>query len=142
MRLYVSRLMLEREREVVDRFAQLTQFEIDYSKIAIGLSHVVAIADRFLIRLGSLRITLLVQQQRLFKRGQQMRQTAVLNAAEQIELTLEFGFNLADGLTLPAQFADAPELRQCLEVITEIVVLGWGALDDALVGPAADGAFT
>jgi len=66
---------------------------------------------------------------------------STLGAAEKMQLALKLSLDLANALALGAWFAHTPELRQRLKVVTEIVVGSGSSLDDALLSPAADGAF-
>src|SRR5216110_1662644 len=58
MRLDVSRLMLQRQREIIQRFADVAQVLTYDAEVAISLGNVVAIIYRLQIRLDRLRIVL------------------------------------------------------------------------------------
>src|SRR5258705_9430584 len=113
------------------------------AEIAIGLSNVVAVSNRFEVRLHRLRIVFIIQHQRFFKWGPQSRDSGLTRSTEQTQLSLKLCLDLANAVALRAQFANSPKLSQRLEVVAEFVRVGGGrALDDALFGPATDRAFT
>src|SRR6266496_4934820 len=58
----MTRIAFQRKCEVVERFAKLSLFEINYAQVAMSLSYVVTFTDRFEIVLRSHWITLLMQQ--------------------------------------------------------------------------------
>ena len=96
--------------------ASLPAFEIDDAEVAISFSDVVAFADRFEVMLRRLRVALFVQQQRFFKWRQQTRESRRFHA-KQIQLSLQLGFDLANAVTLRAQFTHASKLSQRVEVV-------------------------
>ena len=113
--------MLECEREVVQRLADVPQILIDDAEVAISFGNIVAITDRFQIRLHRLWIVLIIQQQRFFKRRAEMCDSACFRTTEETQLSLKLGFDLANAMTQRAQFANASKLRQRLEVVSVIV---------------------
>src|ERR1044072_4998482 len=139
--LNVTWLVLQRQREIVQRLPKLSQILIDDAEIAISLGNILTVTYRFDVRLGRFWVALFVKQQRLSKRAPQSGEVARSDAAKEVYRSLQCGLNLANAVTQRAQFAHAAELCERLKV--ENVVVGFRTmrgLNDSLFGPAADGA--